>query len=79
MSLLQDICTVEYPMPDNKNRAILSATEYKAKIGLPVLLQKYYCIYSLFNSGDHILESFLILSRESTLEIDSLSILSRLQ
>ncbi|XP_045061956.1 tudor domain-containing protein 7A isoform X2 [Coregonus clupeaformis] len=34
LSLLLDICTVEYPMPDNKKKAILygPAAEYKAKV-----------------------------------------------
>uniref|UniRef100_A0A8C8CXG8 Tudor domain-containing protein 7B-like n=1 Tax=Oncorhynchus tshawytscha TaxID=74940 RepID=A0A8C8CXG8_ONCTS len=37
LSLLLDICTVEYPMTDNKMKAILygPTTEYKAKVGLP--------------------------------------------
>uniref|UniRef100_A0A8C8CTY3 HTH OST-type domain-containing protein n=1 Tax=Oncorhynchus tshawytscha TaxID=74940 RepID=A0A8C8CTY3_ONCTS len=50
LSLLLDICTVEYPMTDNKMKAILygPTTEYKAKVGLPVPLQKCYFIYSLF-------------------------------
>uniref|UniRef100_A0A8C8D1T9 HTH OST-type domain-containing protein n=1 Tax=Oncorhynchus tshawytscha TaxID=74940 RepID=A0A8C8D1T9_ONCTS len=36
LSLLLDICTVEYPMTDNKMKAILygPTTEYKAKVGL---------------------------------------------
>uniref|UniRef100_A0A674DFW0 Tudor domain containing 7 a n=1 Tax=Salmo trutta TaxID=8032 RepID=A0A674DFW0_SALTR len=36
LSLLLDICTVEYPMADNKKKAILygPTTEYKAKVGL---------------------------------------------
>uniref|UniRef100_A0A8C8EP99 HTH OST-type domain-containing protein n=1 Tax=Oncorhynchus tshawytscha TaxID=74940 RepID=A0A8C8EP99_ONCTS len=35
LSLLLDICTVEYPMTDNKMKAILygPTTEYKAKVG----------------------------------------------
>lgn len=50
LSLLLDICTVEYPMADNKKKAILygPTTEYKAKVGLPVPLQKGYLIYSAF-------------------------------
>uniref|UniRef100_A0A8C7VS05 Tudor domain containing 7 a n=1 Tax=Oncorhynchus mykiss TaxID=8022 RepID=A0A8C7VS05_ONCMY len=38
LSLLLDICTVEYPMADNKMKAILygPTTEYKAKVGLPL-------------------------------------------
>uniref|UniRef100_A0A8C7VS11 Tudor domain containing 7 a n=1 Tax=Oncorhynchus mykiss TaxID=8022 RepID=A0A8C7VS11_ONCMY len=50
LSLLLDICTVEYPMADNKMKAILygPTTEYKAKVGLPVPLQKCYLIYSSF-------------------------------
>uniref|UniRef100_A0A674DIT6 Tudor domain containing 7 a n=1 Tax=Salmo trutta TaxID=8032 RepID=A0A674DIT6_SALTR len=38
LSLLLDICTVEYPMADNKKKAILygPTTEYKAKVGLPL-------------------------------------------
>uniref|UniRef100_A0A674DFE0 Tudor domain containing 7 a n=1 Tax=Salmo trutta TaxID=8032 RepID=A0A674DFE0_SALTR len=37
LSLLLDICTVEYPMADNKKKAILygPTTEYKAKVGTP--------------------------------------------
>uniref|UniRef100_A0A8C7GHC1 Tudor domain containing 7 a n=1 Tax=Oncorhynchus kisutch TaxID=8019 RepID=A0A8C7GHC1_ONCKI len=38
LSLLLDICTVEYPIADNKMKAILygPTTEYKAKVGLPL-------------------------------------------